>query len=52
MKYKVIDNDGLAIRLFATKSEALAFLQDGWQIVRLPVKRKPTPFELVGDCLF
>ena len=52
MKYKVIDDDGLAIRLFASKSEALAFLQDGWQIVRLQVKRKPTPFELVGDCLF
>ena len=52
MKYKVLDCDGLAIRLFATKSEALAFLQDGWQIIRLPKMRKPTPHELVGDCLF
>lgn len=51
MKYKVIDEDGLAIRLFATKTEAVAFLQEGWSINRMPIKRKPTAFELVGDCL-
>lgn len=51
MKYKVLDEDGLAIRLFATKTEAVAFLQSGWSIIRIPLKRKPTAFELVGDCL-
>jgi hypothetical protein len=38
MKYKVIDEDGLAIRLFATKAEAVAFLQLGWSISRMPIK--------------
>jgi hypothetical protein len=52
MKYKVIGEDGLGIRLFATKTEAVAFLQSGWSISRMPIKRKPTAFELVGDCLF
>lgn len=51
MKYKVIDEDGLAIRTFATKDEAIAFLQVGWSIIRMPIKRKPTAFELVGECL-
>ena len=51
MKYKVLDEDGIAIRLFATKAEAIAFLQEGWSIVRILKKRKPTAFELVGDCL-
>ena len=51
MRYKVIDEDGLAIRLFATKAEAVAFLQEGWSINRIPKKRKPTAFELVGDSL-
>lgn len=52
MKYKVIDENGLAIRTFATKDEAVAFLQVGWSITRMPIKRKPTAFELVGECLF
>lgn len=52
MRYKVIDEDGVAVRLFATKAEALSFLQDGWSIAYVPKKPKPTPFELVGECLF
>lgn len=52
MRYKVIDEDGLAIRLFYNKAEAVEFLQAGWSIIRMPKKRKLTPFELVGDCLF
>jgi len=34
------------------KDEAIAFLQVGWSISRMPIKRKPTAFELVGECLF
>jgi hypothetical protein len=51
MKYKVIDEEGLALRIFPSKAEALAFLQDGWSVVCVPVKPKPSPLELVGDCL-
>ena len=52
MRYKVIDEDGLAVRAFRTKAEALSFLQNGWSIAYVPKKPKPTPFELVGECLF
>ena len=52
MRYKVIDEDGLAVRAFRTKAEALSFLQNGWSIAYVSKKPKPTPFELVGECLF
>lgn len=51
MKYKVLDEDGIAIRLFANKTEAFKFLQANWSVTRIPRKPKPNPFELVGECL-
>jgi len=51
VKYKVIDEDGLAIRIFPSRAEAQAFLQEGWKIV-ITRQKKIDPFELVGECLF
>lgn len=52
MRYKVLDEDGIAIRLFPTATEAFAFLQAGWTIKKLPRKPKVDVFSLVGECLF
>ena len=52
MKYLVKDEDGMAIRSFASKTEATAFCQVGWSIHKLPPKPKRNVFELVGTCLF
>jgi len=52
MKYKVLDEDGIAIRLFPTATEAFAFLQAGWTVKKLPRKPKIDVFALVGECLF
>lgn len=52
MKYLIRDEDGLAIRSFASKSEAVAFLQHNWTLHKLPRKPKINPFDLVGECLF
>ena len=39
MRFLVRDEDGLAIRRFHTKAEAVRFLQAGWTIeVRKPAK--------------
>jgi len=51
MKYKVLDEDGIAIRLFPTATEAFAFLQAGWTVKKLPRKPKIDVFALVGECL-
>jgi hypothetical protein len=51
MKYKVLDEDGIAIRTFATATEAFAFLQEGWTIKKLPRKPKIDLFALIGECL-
>lgn len=52
MRYKVLDEDGIGIRTFATATEAFAFLQTGWTIKKIPRKPKVNPFDLVGECLF
>ncbi|MFZ9475302.1 MAG: hypothetical protein ACO28K_09290 [Bacteroidia bacterium] len=52
MKYLVKDEDGLAIRSFASKAEAVAFCQVNWSIYKLPPKPKVDVFALVGECLF
>jgi hypothetical protein len=49
--YKVLDEDGIAIRVFPNRKEAEAFLQDGWSIVYIK-KVKVNPLDLVGECLF
>lgn len=51
MKYKVVDETGMAIRLFHSLDEAEKFLQEGWKIVRLPKKPKVNLYELLGECL-
>ena len=51
VKYKVLDEEGIAIRIFHSRYEAKAFLQEGWTIVPIKTK-KIDPFELVGECLF
>lgn len=52
MRYLVKDETGLAMRVFQTRLEAVAFMQHDWSLVVLPRKAKPNPFDLVGDCLF
>lgn len=49
----VKDEDGLALRAFPTKDEAVTFMdkQVGWTVVRVPRKPRPDPRVLVGDCL-
>lgn len=51
MRYKVLDEDGIGIRTFATATEAFAFLQAGWSIKKLPRKPKVDLIALVGECL-
>ena len=51
VKYKVLDEEGIAIRIFHSRYEAKAFLQEGWTIVPIKTK-KIDPLELVGECLF
>lgn len=50
----VKDEDGLALRAFPTKDEALTFAdkQEGWTVVKLPPKPKKDWRKVVGDCLF
>lgn len=50
--FTVYDEDGLAIRLFDTKAEALKFLQPGWSITSKALPPKKTPYELLGPALF
>ena len=52
MRYLVKDETGVAMRIFQTRLEAVAFMQHDWSLVVLPRKAKPNPFDLVGDCLF
>ena len=50
-KYKVLDEDGIAIRVFLNRKEAKAFLQEGWSIVVIK-KEKIDPCLLVGEAPF
>lgn len=51
-RYKVIDESGIAIRIFPSKSEAKRFLQDGWSIL---IMKSPDKYKLalekVGEAL-
>ena len=51
-KYKVLDEDGIAIRIFHKKREALRFLQEGWtiQFIKAPCKYEHA-LNLVGESL-
>ena len=51
MKYKVVDETGMALRLFYTLKEAEAFLQDGWTIVKLPRIKKKIDLTQFEDAL-
>jgi hypothetical protein len=54
MTYKVVDETGVAMRLFQTLEEATQFLQEGWSIIKIPrlKKTKPNLFELLGEAPF
>lgn len=51
-RYKVIDESGIAIRIFPSKLEAKRFLQDGWSIL---IMKSPDKYKLalekVGEAL-
>lgn len=52
-RYMVCDEEG-ELRGFHTKAEALEFIGDRTDELEIKVKAKrpkPTPFELVGECL-
>lgn len=51
-KYKVIDDAGVAMRVFHSRAEAKRFLQDDWSIViiKSPDKYK-LALEKVGEAL-
>lgn len=40
-RFIVLDEDGIPIRKFHWKDEALRFLQEGWSLKILPRPRKP-----------
>jgi hypothetical protein len=52
MRYLVKDETGLALRIFQTRIEAVAFMQQDWSLVVLPRKAKPNPMDLVGEAPF
>lgn len=52
MRYLVKDETGVAMRIFQTRLEAVAFMQQDWSLVVLPRKTKPNFFDLVGDAPF
>jgi len=51
-RYKVIDESGIAMRIFPSRLEAKRFLQDGWSImiIKSPNKYKQA-LEKVGEAL-
>lgn len=51
MRYLVKDEDGLMLRCFQTRTEAVAFMQQGWSLVVMPRKAKINLFDLVGEAL-
>lgn len=54
MKYYVYDEDGLMIRCFQHKYEALAFVQTGWTIKFIKMEKK-NGYEVakhIGDARF
>lgn len=52
MRYLVKDETGKALRMFYTRIEAVAFMQQDWSLVVLPRKTKPNPIDLVGEAPF
>lgn len=52
MRYLIKDETGKALRIFQTRTEAVAFMQHDWSLVVLPRKTKPNPFDLVGEAPF
>ena len=52
MRYLVKDETGKALRMFYTRIEAVAFMQQDWSLVVLPRKPKINPFDLVGEAPF
>jgi hypothetical protein len=52
MRYLVKDETGAMLRLFNTRSEALAFCQKGWSVVIQPRKPKPDLLVLLGEAPF
>lgn len=45
MKYYVYDEEGLMIRCFQSKSEAVAFLQPGWSYKFVKIEKPKYEFE-------
>lgn len=52
IKYKVIDENGQAIRVFYKKPEAIRFMQNGWtiQLLKTP-SRYEQALSKVGEAL-
>ena len=48
MKYKVLDEEGIAIRIFHSRYEAKAFLQEGWTIVPIKTKKIDPPVTAIA----
>jgi len=52
-KYKVIDESGLAIRVFHNKKEAVKFLQEDWTILIMTTPNKyKQALEKLGEATF
>lgn len=52
MRFQVHDETGVMLRRFHTKSEAVAFMQQGWTLVILPRKPKLDIHALFGEAPF
>ena len=53
-KFVLVDEDGVALRKFASKVEATPYLSQGYQLIKLP--KQPSQYEmamlLCGEALF
>ena len=53
-KFVLVDEDGVALRKFASKVEATPYLSQGYQLIKLP--KQPSQYDtamlLCGEALF
>ncbi len=47
-KYILVDEDGLALRKFASKIEAVPYLTQGYKLIALPKQPKQDPYQLAA----
>jgi hypothetical protein len=45
-KYILVDEDGLPLRKFASKIEAVPYLTQGYELIKLPKDPKADPYQL------